>query len=41
MIDYINIANYADDNASFVTGDTPLNVIMRPKKLLNGLPTIT
>ena len=27
MIDYINIANYADDNASFVTGDTPLNVI--------------
>ena len=27
MIDYVNIANYADDNASFVTGDTPLNVI--------------
>ena len=27
MIDDINIANYADDNTLFVSGDTPLNVI--------------
>ena len=27
MIDSINIANYADDNTAFVSGDTPLNVI--------------
>ena len=27
MIDDINIANYADDNTPFVSGDTPLNVI--------------
>ena len=27
VIDYINIANYADDNTPFVSGDTPLNVI--------------
>ena len=26
MIDDINIANYADDNSPFVSGDTPLNV---------------
>ena len=27
MMDDINIANYADDNTPFVSGDTPLNVI--------------
>ena len=27
MIDDIKIANYADDNTPFVSGDTPLNVI--------------
>ena len=27
MIEDINIANYADDNTPFVSGDTPLNVI--------------
>ena len=26
MIDNINIANYADNNTPFVSGDTPLNV---------------
>ena len=26
-MDDINIANYADDNTPFVSGDTPLNVI--------------
>ena len=26
MIDGINIANYADNNIPFVSGDTPLNV---------------
>ena len=45
MIDDINIANYADDNSPFVSGDTPLNVITSleivVEKLLNSLPTIT
>ena len=27
MMDDVNIANYADDNTSFVSGDTPLTVI--------------
>ena len=27
MIDDINVANYADDNTPFVSGDAPLNVI--------------
>ena len=27
MIDDINIANYADNNTSFVSGGTPLSVI--------------
>ena len=27
MVDDINIANYADDNTPFVSGDTSLNVI--------------
>ena len=27
MIEDNNIANYADDNTPFVSGDTPLNVI--------------
>ena len=27
LIDDINIVNYADDNISLVSGDTPLNVI--------------
>ena len=27
MIDNFNIANFADDNTPFVSGDTPLNVI--------------
>ena len=27
MMDDIDIANYADDNTPFVSGDTPLNVI--------------
>ena len=44
-MDDINIANYADDNTPFVSGDTSLNVITSyenaAEKLLNGLPTIT
>ena len=44
-MDDINIANYADDNTPFVSGDTPLNVItslkMVSKNFLNGLLTIT
>ena len=35
MIDDISLADYADDNTPFVSGDTPLHVItfwkMRPK----------
>ena len=27
MMDNINIANYADENTPFVSGDTPLNLI--------------
>ena len=29
MIDDINIANYADDNTPFVSGDTPPNVFRK------------
>ena len=45
MMNDINIANYADDNTTFVFGDTPLNVITSlesaAEKLLEWLPTIT
>ena len=45
-IDDINIVNGADDNTPFVSGDTlvyshNISGKLRPKNVLNGLPTIT
>ena len=37
MMDEINIANYADDNTQFLSGDTPLYVITSVKNAPKNL----
>ena len=36
-MDDINIANYADDNTTFVSGETPLNAIISLKNAADKL----